>query len=136
MSVPILIDPGERFTCVPCGFCCGFWDIHIDPQRKESLTQKDWVRSLSQDLEDRRHQSLFKILGQGDQWLIQRRGGSCSFLDERLLCSIHAAEGFDAKPLVCQQYPNIYYRTPRGIEVFLDHSCPEVVRNTGETVTP
>jgi lysine-N-methylase len=137
MSTSILISPGTRFTCIPCGFCCGFWDIHIDRQRKEGLVSKSWVRTLSQDLEAGQHQSLFKILGQGDQFLIQRKhGAACSFLDDRLLCSIHATEGFDAKPLVCQQYPNIYYKTPRGIEVFLDHSCPEVVRNSGEIVTP
>ena len=135
MSTSILIDPGTRFTCVPCGFCCGFWDIHIDRQRKESLAQKDWFRTLSHDLEERQHQSLFKILGQGDQLLIQRQRGACSFLDSRMLCSIHASEGFEAKPVVCQQYPNIYYETPRGLEVFLDYSCPEVVRNTGEPVT-
>jgi lysine-N-methylase len=111
------------------------WDVHVDQKRKESLAQKDWVRSLFQSPEDCKHQPLFKIVGQDDQWLIQRKRGSCSFVDDNLLCSIHATEGLDAKPLVCQQYPNIYYRTPRGIEVFLDHSCPEVVRNNGEIVT-
>ena len=136
MSTSILINPGTRFTCVPCGFCCGFWDIHIDRQRKESLAQKDWVRTLSHNLEERQHESLFKILGQGDQLLIQRQRGTCSFMDSRMLCSIHASEGFEAKPVVCQQYPNIYYETPRGLEVFLDYSCPEVIRNTGDPVTP
>src|SRR5262245_721441 len=136
MSSPILVSPGTRFTCVPCGFCCGFWDIHIDQQRRGSLEQKDWVKGLSNDINERQHKPLFRILGQGEQALIQRQHGVCSFMDDRLLCSIHATEGFDAKPLVCQQYPNIYYKTPRGIEVFLDHSCPEVVRNSGEIVTP
>jgi lysine-N-methylase len=135
MPAPILVNPGTRFTCIPCGFCCGFWDIHIDSQRKDSLEEKDWVKTLSRDLDERKHRSLFKILGQGDQSLIQRRRGSCGFLDDRLLCSIHATEGFNAKPLVCQQYPNIYYETPRGVEVFLDYSCPEVIRNIGEPVT-
>ena len=136
MSSPILVSPGTRFTCVPCGFCCGFWDIHIDQQRRGSLEQKDWVKGLSNDINERQHKPLFRILGQGEQALIQRQHGVCSFMDDRLLCSIHATEEFDAKPLVCQQYPNIYYKTPRGIEVFLDHSCPEVVRNSGEIVTP
>jgi len=136
MSSPIIVSPGSRFSCVPCGSCCGFWDTHIDRPRKEALERKDWVGTLSRDLQERKHQPLFRILGQSDQLLIQRQHGKCSFLDDSLLCSIHAAEGFDAKPLVCQQYPNIYYRTPRGIEVFLDHSCPEVVRNSGEIVTP
>ncbi len=136
IPVPILVDAGVRFTCVPCGSCCGLWDIHIDQKRKDSLAQKDWVKSLSQDPEVCAHQPLFKIVGQDNHWLIQRKGGSCSFLDDHLLCTIHATEGLDAKPLVCQQYPNVYYRTPRGIEVILDYSCPEVVRNSGEMVTP
>src|SRR5262245_49123757 len=40
----------------------------------------------------------------------------------------------DAKPLSCQQYPYIYYKTPRGVEVLLDHSCPEVIKNLGDPV--
>jgi lysine-N-methylase len=131
MATPILITPGSRFTCVPCGFCCGYWDIHIDQQRKDSLESKDWVGTLSQK---QGHQSLFRVLGQSDVMLLQRQHGSCSFLDNRMLCSIHATDGFNAKPLVCQQYPNIYFETPRGVEVFLDYSCPEVIRNTGEPV--
>ena len=136
MPTSILIDPGTRFTCVPCGFCCSFWDIPIERHRKDALLQKDWVRRLSHDLEEHLRQPLFRILGQDDQSLILRRHGTCGFLDNRLLCSIHAAEGFDAKPAVCQQYPNIYYETPRGVEVVLDYSCPEVIRNTGELVRP
>jgi len=133
---PILIDAGTRFTCEPCGFCCSFWDTHIDQKRKERLDEKDWVKKLSQNPQASSHQSMFKILGQSDQALIHREGGACGFLNGDLLCSIHSIEGFDAKPLVCQQYPNIYYETPRGLEVFLDYSCPEVIRGVGEAVTP
>jgi len=133
---PILIDVGTRFTCEPCGFCCSFWDTHIDQKRKERLDEKDWVKKLSQNPQASSHQSMFKILGQSDQALIHREGGACGFLNSDLLCSIHSIEGFDAKPLVCQQYPNIYYETPRGLEVFLDYSCPEVIRGVGEAVTP
>jgi Fe-S-cluster containining protein len=134
MSTPILIDPGSRFQCVPdCGFCCGFWDISIDKQRKAALLEKDWVQKMERDLEARKHQTLFKILGQDE--IIQRQNGTCSFINERKLCSIHAVEGYDAKPLGCQQYPYIYYQTPRGLEVLLDHSCPEVIQNLGDPVT-
>ena len=45
-------------------------------------------------------------------------------------------EGYDPKPVACQQFPFIYYQTPRGLEVFLDHSCPEVIQNKGELVKP
>lgn len=135
MSTQILIEPGTRFTCDPCGFCCGFWDIHVDRQRKEMLTQKDWVGERAQELRKAKGEDLFKILDQGGLPIIQRAKGVCSFLNEQLLCSIHSIDGFDAKPLVCQQFPNIYYRTPRGVEVFLDYSCPEVIRNNGELIT-
>ena len=136
MSAQILIDPGTRFQCVPdCGFCCG-WDTHIDRQRKDFLLQRDWVQKLARELEIQKSQQLFRVVGQDGEAIINRQYGACSFISERNLCSIHAAEGHGAKPIVCQQYPNIYYETPRGVEVFLDYSCPEVIRNKGELVTP
>jgi Fe-S-cluster containining protein len=136
MSLPILIDPGTRFTCDPCGFCCGYWDIHIDRKREQALEQKEWVEARAKETRRSEAKSLFKIFDQDDFLLIQRTKGTCSFLNQEQLCSIHSIEGFDAKPLVCQQFPNIYYRTPRGIEVYLDFSCPEVVRNSGDLITP
>jgi Fe-S-cluster containining protein len=135
MSTPILIEPGTRFTCDPCGFCCGFWDIHVDRQRRETLRHKDWVNKRAQELRKAQGEDFFKIVDQGGLSIIQRAKGTCSFLNEQLLCSIHSIDGFDAKPLVCQQFPNIYYRTPRGIEVYLDYSCPEVIRSNGELIT-
>ncbi|MCI0628344.1 MAG: YkgJ family cysteine cluster protein [Acidobacteria bacterium] len=135
MSESILIEPGTRFTCVPCGFCCGYWDIEIDQARMEALNAKEWVRQKVEALPALKGQGLFRILGQGEAALLQRQSGGCSFLDERMLCSIHAIDGMEAKPAVCQQYPNIYYKTPRGIELQLDYSCPEVIKNYGDPVT-
>ena len=89
---------------------------------------------MAQDLTKREGLPLFKIIGQTEQAVLQRQCGTCSFINERQLCSIHAAEGYDAKPVACQQFPFIYYQTPRGLEVFLDHSCPEVIQNKGELV--
>jgi Fe-S-cluster containining protein len=108
--------------------------IHIDKQRKESLARRVGSNPFPRLVNDSISPS--SILGQGDHLLIQRQRGACSFLDSRMLCTIHASEGFEAKPIVCQQYPNIYYETPRGLEVVLDYSCPEVVRNTGDALTP
>jgi len=136
MPTQIVIEPGTRFTCDPCGFCCGIWDIHIDNQRKDSLLELQWVQKLARDLEASDHETLFRIVGQNEHSLIRRQHGTCTFLNSQMLCSIHASEGYNAKPIICQQYPNIYYETPRGIEVFLDYSCPEVVRNQGDPITP
>jgi len=135
VSPTVLIDPGTRFTCVPCGFCCSFWDIHIDRQRVQVLKEIDWAQKKAEDLR-RQGQELFRVLDQDGPFAIQRRQGACGFLDDRLLCAIHAKENFEAKPLICQQYPNIYFETPRGLEVSLDFSCPEVIRNAGELLTP
>ncbi|MFN8008922.1 MAG: YkgJ family cysteine cluster protein [Terriglobia bacterium] len=133
----IFLESGARYQCIPdCGFCCGFWNIHIDHERKDRLLEKDWVQEIAQDLGRKSGQNLFKIIGQNADPIIQRQEGTCSFINERKLCSIHAIEGYRAKPVACQQFPFIYYRTPRGLEVFLDHSCPEVIQNLGELVTP
>src|SRR4030095_6626259 len=121
MTNPILIESGSRFQCVPeCGFCCAFWDISIDKGRREHLLGLQWVQEIARDLETRKHQSLFPIVGQKDDSIIQRQRGTCSFINDQKLCSIHAHEGMEAKPQSCQQYPFIYYRTQRGVEVLLD----------------
>lgn len=136
MSQAVLIDSGTRFQCLPdCGFCCGFWDISIDGPRKEHLLQREWVQEIERDLKTRKNQPLFHIVGQTDRSIIQRQHGTCSFINDQKRCSIHAREGMDAKPLGCQQYPYIYYRTPRGVELLLDHSCPEIIKNLGDLVT-
>ena len=133
----IYIEPGARYQCVPdCGFCCGFWNIPIDLTRKDKLLEKTWVREIDQDSGRRKGQGVFKVIGQNDHAVIQRQQGTCSFVNERKFCSIHALEGYEAKPVACQQFPFIYYQTPRGLEVFLDHSCPEIIQNLGELVTP
>lgn len=133
----IYIEPGARYQCVPdCGFCCGFWNIPIDLTRKDKLLEKTWVREIDEDLVRRKGHGLFKVIGQKDHAVVQRQQGACSFVNERKFCSIHAVEGYEAKPVACQQFPFIYYQTPRGLEVFLDHSCPEIIQNLGELVTP
>lgn len=136
MTDAIYIEPGARYQCVPdCGFCCGFWNIPIDLTRKDRLLEKAWVRKIDQDLGKRKGHGVFKIIGQKDHAVIERQQGVCSFINERKFCSIHALEGYEAKPVACQQFPFIYYHTPRGLEVFLDHSCPEIIQNLGELVS-
>jgi len=80
MANSILIETGSRFQCLPdCGFCCGFWDISIDAQRKEHLLQLEWVQDIERDLKTRKSQPLFPIVGQTDRSIIQRQLGTCSF---------------------------------------------------------
>lgn len=100
MSEKILLEDKTRFQCVQdCGFCCRYWNVHIDPDRKEALSQKDWVQQKARDLLHQGHQELFNIIGQNEQPIIQRQQGICSFIDERKLCTIHAIEGAQAKPV-------------------------------------
>ena len=54
MDANTYIEQGARFQCVPdCGFCCGFWDIHIDAKRKDALLERAWVETVAQDLTKR-----------------------------------------------------------------------------------
>jgi hypothetical protein len=77
VSPTALIDSGSRFQCIhDCGFCCGFWDISIDKQRKHRLLQLGWVQAVEHDLTARKNQSLFPILGQMDRSIIQREQGT------------------------------------------------------------
>jgi len=47
----------------------------------------------------------------------------CVFQHDNGLCNIHAEFGFDAKPLICQQYPLIVVDTESGRRAGIDPSC-------------
>ena len=79
--------------CLRCGQCCmavgrEFW-LHGDYENKP---QYPWLQKLAMRLED-----------QGD-------GMPCRMLvliDGVAMCMIHESYGYDAKPRVCKEYPEL-----------------------------
>jgi hypothetical protein len=62
---------------------------------------------------------------------MRQAGGRCCLQREDGLCSIHAAHGFGAKPVICQSFPYRFAETPAGVFVGLSFACTAVLKNLG-----
>lgn len=60
----------------------------------------------------------------GTRRLKRQADGRCVMLDADHLCRIHAAEGIEAKPMVCQLYPGQLVVTPTGARSANRPECP------------
>jgi hypothetical protein len=57
--------------------------------------------------------------------LLPMTAHGCAFHNAGLhRCEIHAADGHDALPLACRQFPRVTVQDPRGVSVTLSHYCP------------
>ncbi|MCP3059453.1 flagellin lysine-N-methylase [Myxococcus sp. K38C18041901] len=61
-------------------------------------------------------------------YIAKREDGSCSFLDEKRLCSLHRAYGEAVLPDACAMFPRVATRRAGRLEVTGSFGCPEVVR--------
>lgn len=105
----LLFTDEARHLCQASGSCCGHTDIGpIPPERKRRLLAVDWTPHLPHI---RHNDELFQeveVSGElGPQITLLARGrqGYCSFLDNDKLCTVHKLQGFEAKPLICRQFP-------------------------------
>ena len=118
--------PNQNFECSQCSRCCQGWRIGVDNatarQLKGSLLELRIVGQTGRAAlayEDGRHT------------IARKPDGSCAFLNEQELCSIHAEMGATAKPVGCQQFPYRATGTPDGIFVGVSFYCSAVQRNEG-----
>jgi len=63
-----------------------------------------------------------------------RSKAGCPLLGADNLCAIHKRLGYDAKPLVCREFPFRFIETPRGVVVDVSFVCNEVLHNRGEPI--
>lgn len=121
-------DPNISYECVQCGRgCFNAWDIYVEPQVVQRLQGHPLELRIIEDrgkafvAEDGRHK-IFK----------SEEHPRCGFLQEDLLCSIHAEISYEAKPLACQQYPFLLTQTPDGqVHVGAAYSCTAVREEIG-----
>lgn len=121
-------DPQISYECVQCGRgCFNRWDIGVEPSVVSSLK--------GHPLELRVIQERGQAFRQEEGQFIINKGPDhprCGFLQEDLLCSIHAEMGYQAKPLTCQQYPYVFVQTPdREIHASAVYSCTAVREELG-----
>ncbi|MFH1449461.1 MAG: flagellin lysine-N-methylase [bacterium] len=113
-----------KFKCQSCGSCCLGWEINIDENTYQKLSNyfKEHPLPYSSD------QPLFIVSEDSKKVKNSLINGRCIFLEEDNLCYIHRNLGKQAKSEVCLTYPNICVPTSRGIFNTLSFSCPAAAR--------
>jgi Fe-S-cluster containining protein len=121
-------DPNVSYECVQCGKgCFNAWDIHVEAPVVERM--KGHVLEL-RVIQERG--SAFLVDGDGFRINKGDDHPRCGFLNEEMLCGIHADTGYESKPLTCQQYPYLLVQTPDGkILVSAAYSCTAVSEDIG-----
>lgn len=117
--------PNQSYDCIQCGrSCLNHWNVAVDSARHSKICASH-SPSLPADASN-----LFQASPHG--FLVKKDGdGRCQFLTNDQRCSIHAALGAQAKPIVCQTYPYSMAVTPDGVFVGVTFSCTSALQNSG-----
>ena len=123
-----MIDPNLNFKCNSCTKCCDQpWRTVIEPEKVSALDQTDWEA----DFPALRGRELYRTVRIGKKTvheLGKGEGNRCVFLDTDGLCMIHKKLGYEAKPLMCRQFPFFAASTWDGDYVSANFGCPTIQR--------
>ena len=111
-----------------CGRCCRQqWVVQVDSGCLDRLPDdiKTCVRPAQ------KQQAAPSFVGVIPQ---DASKGGCVLLDADNLCIIHKRLGYDAKPLVCWQFPFRFVETPRGVVVDVSFVCDEILHRRGDDI--
>lgn len=138
MSVPLRVDPEQRFTCASCARCCRRWEILVSPAEAASLRQRDaarWFRDAPESAEGTGGDPFEPVPGwRGYERIRKRPDGACGFLSDTNRCRLHEELGAARKPLTCRMFPFQLHPAPHAVIVAASFGCPTVVANTGERI--
>lgn len=138
MTLPLRIDPDQRFACAGCGRCCQRWEILVTTAEVESYRQHDaarWFREHRDADEGAAFDPFEPVAGwRGYQRLRKRADGACGFLSPAGRCRIHEELGGHRKPLTCRMFPYSFHPAPAAVIVKTSFGCPTVVANQGELI--
>lgn len=124
----LLLHDEARHRCQASGSCCGHTDIGPIPrERTERLLAVDWPSQMPWIGENDELFHTYTLADGREVTVIQRDEltNYCRFLAPDRLCVVHKSAGYDAKPLICRQFPFVFSETPEGIAVSIQMECRE-----------
>lgn len=127
----LIFTPEARHLCQASGSCCGHTDIGpIPAERKRRLLSTDWTPLIAHIANNDALFDDVEVTGEhAPQITLLKRGRQdyCSFLDDDKLCTVHKTLGYEAKPLICRQFPFVFTQTPAGIAVSIMMECRDYI---------
>lgn len=144
-SIPALANPGEilcvtnpsspgvlrlhalgtpRAQCSGCGASCSSYRVGPltpdDEVRLEAALPA--VRAAFPDIPDG-DPRIREVRGDSERIFLRKRDGYCVLWKRGVGCTVHAAAGSEAKPLVCRLFPLQLIRSETGIRIGMRPSC-------------
>jgi len=104
----IHIQSPLHHVCQACGMSCQGIHVWLTPEERPRVRELGARWGFDDVVEDNH---------------LAFHDGRCRFLDAAGLCRVHAELGYDAKPLICRQYPVVLVRTEDGVRGGLDPGC-------------
>ncbi len=119
--------PEWQFSCHSCGQCCRDWHVRLSPEEVRRLDALEYPPEAN--VPARR-----TVIIRGQTYVAHRDDGACVYLDpDGNRCRIHAAHGYERKPLTCRVYPfsiQPTFGTERSCICRFD--CPSVRAKQGQ----
>jgi len=123
-TVALTFDPKLRHACVACGACCHGSDIGpLSDAEVAVIEGHDWAPHIGRPVPAAALVQTVTGPSGAPIRLTGHRDGSCSMLTADKLCAIHKVLGPTKKPLVCQEFPFTFTRTPSGVDVSYSMEC-------------
>ncbi|MCA9520152.1 MAG: YkgJ family cysteine cluster protein [Myxococcales bacterium] len=124
----LLFHEQARHLCQASGSCCGHTDIGPIPEaRRKRILAVDWTPEMPWIASNDELFKTYTLADGRDVTVIQRdpETNYCRFLQPDRLCAVHRHRGYEAKPLICRQFPFVFSETPEGIAVSIQMECRE-----------
>lgn len=120
-AAPWTTLPGAQFDCHQCAACCR--NHRLGPLREADVVRLDALDGLEAHFSSVTAHGRVRRDGDGEWYLPQREDGRCIYLQDDLLCGIHARYGPEHKPDMCHLFPTGASPTLFGIAVYDRADC-------------
>jgi Fe-S-cluster containining protein len=131
-QIPLRLPEGLNYACTQCGRSCGeFLEIVVDPESAEQLKKIPAERLAGAQSTQ---SPVVESPWTPGELIMRLEHGHCCLQRADGLCAVHAACGFDAKPLLCGNFPFKHIQTPAGTFVGVSFACTAVTANAGPPV--
>jgi Fe-S-cluster containining protein len=138
VTLPLRLDPDQRFTCASCARCCKRFEILVTTAEVEAFQHHAvarWFREHAEAEEGAALDPFEPVAGwRGYHRIRKRADGACGFLSAAGRCRIHEELGGHRKPLTCRVFPFSFHPAPGAVIVKTSFGCPTVVANQGEPI--
>lgn len=109
----LAIARGLRFACQQCGDCCRDFPISLAPAEVERYEARDWSDLFGYPA------TVVTTVRRGRvkaNYLARKVDGTCLFLGDDNLCTMHARYGEQDKPLACRIFPFTFVEPGEGAD--------------------